>query len=333
MKNIGIVILALAAVFAVSCKAKTKTYDGPNVVYFDQSDEGSNELAESNKVLSFRLTSPLAVSYDREYTISRTFGSTLEEGVNFQILSKKVVIKANQYWADGDVEFMPETLSPNVDTLALRVTPSAGAGEVASFDNVYKMLVSKRCDVNIQDYVGRYKHVTWFPGNMGMETEREVTLAYDANGNVIDNTLTVVDFYGSVNDGGGPIKIMLDMSNPAKGVTPVVELQRARNIMITMPDGKPGETPAYVCTTEQISYPKLPQSPNTSTLKTCSKEFNIMLTWGVFVELEDGTERSSHIEGTPSLEQLTYIPDSKSASVVSGGDNIEARSLICSEVY
>lgn len=318
MKNINIVLLALAAMLAFSCQRDTIKYDGKDIVYFDSSAELSEEVAEANKAVSFRITSPLAVGYDRQYNITTAFGGSLVEGENYSIATKVITIKANQYWADGTVDFKPETLRPNVDSVLLQIKPSAGAGEVAAFDNKMVMYVSQRCEVIPSEMAGKYLYYTTMPGNYGAEAQREVIVAKDPEGNIIENTIRVKGWFGD-----GDVDIFLDKSNVNKGVIPVVYFQQSRPIQIQTEAVLPG----YVCTPDQHAYPNLPVSENKSTMKTCTQVLSIYLTWGVRQDQEDGSVKEGHLEGTPCLEKLTRLDENgKPLSTIYGrGDNMDCR--------
>lgn len=324
MKNINIILLALVALFISSCQRDVVKYEGKDIVYFDESAEISEEVAtEGARPVKFRIVSPLAVGYDRQYNIVTAFGGSLVEGTNFTIASKSLTIKANDYWADGAVEFKPETLRPNVDSVMLQIKPAEGAGEVAVFDNKLVMYVSQSCEVIPTEMAGKYMYYTTFPGNYGAEVEREVLPAVDNEGNYIENTITVKNWFGE-----GDVNLLLDKSLVAegKGIKPVVEFQPSRQIEIQDKLMLPG----YVCTPEKHAYPNLPISENNSSMKTCTQVISVYLTWGVRQELEDGNVREGHIEGTPCLDILTRLDEEGKPlkAKYDSGNNMECRTRV-----
>lgn len=318
MKNINIVLLALVAMLACSCERDVVKYDGKDVVYFDASAEVSEEVAESNKSVKFRITSPLSTGYDRQYDITTAFGGSLVEGTNFNISTKIITIKANEYWGDGEVEFKPETLRSTLDSVMLQIKPRAGAGEVAVFDNRLIMYVSQRCEVIPENMEGTYIYYTTLPGNYGVEVERKVVVAVDGAGNVMENTIRVKQWFGA-----DDADIFLDKSNVTQGVIPVVKLQKSRMIQ----DQNGQDLQAYVCTPEQHEYPNLPASENRSSMKTCTQVLSIYLTWGARQEFEDGTVKEGHLEGTPCLDKLTRLGDNGKplSTRYAEDDNMECR--------
>lgn len=296
-------------------------YDGKDVVYFDAAARIDEEVAPSNQKVTFRITSPLAVNYDRQYNITTAFGGSLVEGTNFSIATKIITIKANEFWGDGAVDFVAESLRPNMDSLMLQIKPAPGAGEVATFDNRLVMYVSKRCEVIPEELVGKYLYYTTLPGNYGAEVIREAVVAVDGDGQVIENTIRVKSWFG-----GGDVDMYLDKSNVNKGVIPVVKFQPSRPIQI-----QTGETiPGYVCTPEGHDYPNLPASENNSSMKTCTQVFSIYLTWGVRQDQEDGSVKEGHLEGTPCLDKLTRLDDNGEPLTTKYGkaNNMECRVMV-----
>lgn len=272
-----------------ACTYDEVIYNGPNIVYFDDKAVVRDEIDELNTDVTFRLVSPLATSYDREYRIQRAIGSTLE-ATAYEILSTSVVIPAGSYWGDGKVRFNPETLNANVDTLALRINPMDG--QVAQFDDVLKMCVSRRCDFDPIRYKGEYSFYSsmFFNGKLV-----DLDVVTDNQGLIVKDEILVKGWYLRGND----VRIKFVRSEDGKRIVPTVAVQAGGEVSTSE-----GLLPFRIHTTEMHAYPGLPTKENESFLFTCSAEMTIYLVFGLFRTLEDGTLQTGYLVGSPSEETL-----------------------------
>lgn len=323
MKHIRIVLLALVAVVAASCKPTERIYDGPNIAYFDKGGLTRSEIVEETRVVSFNVISPLKVGYDRQYKLIRKFGSTLETS-EYSIVTPMVTIKAGAYSGEGKVSFDPTVLAPKPDTLVLGI--EAQDGDVAAFDNTMTLVVSQRCQFVPELYVGTYD---FFCGLFGLGTQREVVLATEGEGGAVKpNAIKVKEMYGTM---GADVEIILDDSDPTV-VRPVIKMQYAGVIKVTDQNNQTIDADMQAMSTDQYSFPKLPATPNTSTFSACTGELNLKVTLGVFVEQEDGSQLESHLYGSPSSDVLTKLtPPYNARTTYLRADNMECRGLVSAQ--
>lgn len=328
MKKIIYLLISGIALFASSCGKEERLYDGPDIAYFDNKGLVRDEIAENNTIMTFRIVSPLATKHDREYSILKRFGSTMEEGKDYSFpQGRKAVIKAGSYWVDVNIAMVPESLSAKVDTLAFGL--EAYGGEVAAFDNELRLLVSKRCDFVPELYAGEYNHTTeLFPYQPDHTVVMQVVRKED--GSVDPDALLIKRPYA-----GGDVLMRMDYSNPKK-ITPVIEMQPAGTISTYDPWMEIVTVPFYVHTTEQHTYPRIfEKRANESYLYTCSGEFIIYIVAGVFFKDEDG----SIIEGIlgngaaeEKFKRLT-LPYDTPAKGYSEAMNVEVRAEVKSVKY
>ncbi|MGL4994115.1 MAG: hypothetical protein ACRC6R_08365 [Bacteroidales bacterium] len=310
MRFKNILTAALLLLSITACSFEEVIYDGPNIVYFDNKAEIRDELDELNSEVSFRLVSPLAKSYDREYKIQRAIGSTIDP-TNYEILTTSVIIPAGSYWGDGKVSFSADALSAKVDTLALRINPMDG--QVAQFDDLLKIYVSRRCDFDPIRYKGDY---TFYSTMFGGGKTVELDVVTDNQGLIVKDQIMVKSWYGRGND----VVMKFERSEDGKRIVPTVEVQSGGEVQVGS-----SLLPFKVHTSEMYSYPGLPKSENESFLFTCSGEMTVYLVFGVFQTLEDGTLQTGYLIGSPSPEYLTknsspYSLGSKSGSLDMRGE-------------
>lgn len=282
MKNIINLLFAGVVLLLAGCEPEERLYNGPDIAYFDKKGILREEIADNNTRMTFRIVSPKAVNYDREYTVTKRFGSTMEEGKDYSFpQNRKAVIKAGEYWTDVDIEIVPESLSARVDTLAFGL--DSKSGEIAQFDNELRLLISKRCEFVPELYAGAYRHKTHLFEYMPDHTVY-MEVVKNADGSIANDRLLIKKPYGK-----SDILVKLDYSNPKK-VTPVVEMQLGGSIDTYDPWLNPVTVPFYVHTTEQHTYPRVfEKRPNESFIYTCSAEFVIYMIAGVFFQDDDGT--------------------------------------------
>ncbi|MGL4412407.1 MAG: hypothetical protein ACRCTF_09895 [Bacteroidales bacterium] len=290
MRFQNILTAALLLLSITACSFEEVIYDGPNIVYFDNKAVLREELDELNSEVVFRLVSPLAKSYDREYKIQRAIGSTID-ATNYEILTTSVIIPAGSYWGDGKVSFNADALTAQVDTLALRINPMDG--QVAQFDDVLKMCVSRRCNFDPIRYKGEY---TFFSTMFGGGKTLELDVVTDNQGVIVKDEIKVLSWYGRGND----VNIKFERSQDGKRIVPTVDVQSGGEVQTSS-----GLLPFKIHTSEMYSYPGLPKSENESFLFTCSGEMTIYLVFGVFQTLDDGTLQTGYLIGSPSPEYLT----------------------------
>ncbi|MGL5683648.1 MAG: hypothetical protein ACRDDZ_11455 [Marinifilaceae bacterium] len=314
MKLKLLLILTVIAGTFCSCQKDESYYDGPVIAYFDKKGIIRDEISDNNRVVVYRVVSPIATKYDREYTITRDMGSTITES-QYNLLDRKVVIKAGNYWADGRVEFNPEALSSNVDVLILGLKPSHGA--IASFDNKLKLNVSERCDFVPSLYLGDYVFESTLFGRPSIM--RKVEYLRNDDGSLNQHGVLIKDLYNV----GYDVAMTMNYDDPKK-VTPVVKPQRGGKVST-----QTGVLEFWVHTTDQYSYPGLPKSANQSKLFTCSGEFNFYITFGVFMDNGDGTQKEGFLVGSPSYETLTkdVSPYTLSNTYVAS-ENVEINAIV-----
>lgn len=319
---INILLIGIAALLA-GCEVENRIYDGPDIVYFSNEGVLQEEITEDNAVLSFRLISPLATKHDREYTIVKRFGSTMEEGEDYNFPSgRKVVIKAGEYWADVKVSIEPESLSPKVDTILLGIEPHSG--QVAQFDNELYLLVSKRCDFVPQLYAGTYLHRTTLFDYLP-DHNVEMQVVTNPDGSVAEDRLLIKKPYTE-----GDLLVVMDYSNPKK-VTPVIDMQVGGTVNTYDPWLKPVTTEFYIHTTEIHTYPNLfTKTTNDSFLTTCSGEFTIYVIAGVFFYDEDGEIYEGIMGNGPATETFKRLapPYQSSATAYSEALNVEVQAVV-----
>lgn len=314
MNRISLFLLFVLAFGFTSCEEEDSIYDGPNIAYFNNKGIIRDEISENNRTITFEVVSPLATDYDREYRVTRNIGNTLDENA-YNLLDKNIIIKAGEYSGKGRIEFDTEKLSQQVDTLSLGLVPNHG--KIASFDNVLRLMVSKRCDFIPEQYVGEYEFTSSIFGKSSIN--RLVEVLKDADGRTVPNAILIRNLYA----GGADIEMYMNYDDPTK-VTPVVKRQRGGYV-----NTQNGNLQFWVHTTEQYSYPKLPKSPNKSYVYTCSGEFNFYITFGVFIDNGDGTQKEGFLVGSPSLEKLEKVisPYSMQNNFVPG-DDMEIRGVV-----
>lgn len=324
MRKIINILLAGMAILLAACEADERIYGGPDIVYFDNGGLVRDEIADNNTVMTFRLVSPVATKHDREYTIVKRFGSTMEEGVDYTFpKGRKAVIKAGQYWVDVDIAITPESLSAKVDTLSFGIEPHSG--EVAQFDNELHLLVSKRCDFIPQLYAGTYKHRTTLFDYMP-DHEVELTVVTNPDGSVAEDQLLIRKPYGE-----SDVVMKMDYSNPKK-VTPVIDMQVGGTISTYDPWMNEVTAEFYVHTTEIHTYPGVyTKSPNESYLYTCSGEFVIYVIGGVFFQDEKtGKVLEGIIGAGAAMETFKRLepPYQASATAYSEALNVEVQAVV-----
>ncbi|MEG0795335.1 MAG: hypothetical protein RR397_02325 [Odoribacter sp.] len=323
MKNIKVLFLFSVLCGLLSCEADDIVYNGPDIAYFDKDAKLREEIDETNPVVSFRIVSPMATNYDREYKLAKRMGSSagIEEGVDFNLLTKTVIIKAGSFDAWGKVAFTAERLSPKIDTLALGLVPINGS--VANFDNILSIYVSERCEFDAVRYEGMYMHTSTM-----MKNRHNVTVvALRDNGQIVPNKLKVIDFYNV----GTEVIIDFDHSDPAR-IVPRIKMQYGGMIETGPPLGL---QKFFIHTSEQYAYPNLPASENKSHIYTCSGEIELYLTFGVFPKDADGNpikdanglEIEGFLQYSPTLETLEKLTSPYSAGYRSA-DNYEFRAVV-----
>lgn len=331
MKTIITLFWIVLAGLLISCEQEERLYSGQDIAYFDKKGILRDEIADNNTRMTFRVVSPLAVKHDREYTITKRFGSTMEEGKDYNFpKGRKAVIKAGEYWADVDVDIVPESLSMRVDTLSFGL--EARSGEVAQFDNQLQLIVSKRCEFDPVRYAGAYKHITrlfeYMPDHMvQLEVVRE------KDGSIAKDRILIKKPYGD--KGGADIVVKLDYDLDPKKVTPVVEVQQAAEIQVNLPFGGQAVVPFYVHTTEQRSYPVYKKQPNKSYLFTCSGEFVIYMVAGVFLNQEDGSVLDGVVgkAGAEEIFRRLEPPYETPKNVSLEAMNVEVQALVGQVTY
>lgn len=319
---INIILIGIAALLS-ACESEDRIYDGPDIVYFDNGGLVRDEIADNNNVMTFRIVSPLATKHDREYTIVKRFGSTMEEGEDYTFPNgRNVVIKAGEYWTDVNVMITPESLSANVDTLSFGIEPRSG--QVASFDNELHLLVSKRCEFNPQLYAGTYLHRTTLFDYMP-DHNVEMTVVKNPDGSIAEDKLLIKKPYTE-----GDIVVSIDYSNPKK-VTPVIDMQVGGTVNTYDPWMKPVTVDFMVHTTEIHTYPRVySKTDNESYLYTCSGEFVIYMIAGVFFKDDDGEMYEGIIGAGPATETFKRLtpPYQSSATAYSEALNVEVQAVV-----
>lgn len=312
------------ALLAAGCEEDERIYGGPDIVYFDNQGILRDEIADNNTRMVFRLVSPKSVGHDREYSIVKRFGSTMEEGEDYTFpQGRNAVIKAGEYWVDMNIDINPESLSSKVDTISFGL--EAHSGQVASFDSELRLLVSKRCEFVPELYAGEYEHSTRLFDYMPDHT---VTMEVVTNpdGSVANDRLLIKKPYGE-----SDVLMTLDYSNPKK-VTPVIEMQPGGTISTYDPWLNPVSATFYVHTTEQHTYPRVfSKTDNESYLYTCSGEFVIYMVGGVFFHDEESGEVYEGILGTGAAEETfkrTELPYAQPTAAYSEALNIEVRAEV-----
>ncbi len=317
-KNIFLIFIIL---LLVACDAEERIYDGPDIAYFDNKGIIREEIADVNTRITFRVVSPLAVGHDRQYNITKRFGSTMEEGVDYNFpKGRSFIISAGEYWIDINIDINPESLRATVDTLSFGL--EALNGEVASFDSELQLHISKRCDFVPELYAGEYNHST---GLFPYQPDHTVTMEVvrNSDGSIDPNAIKVKKPYAA-----DDFIIRLDYSNPKK-VTPVVEMQQAGTLNTYDPWGEPVTVPFMVHTTEQHTYPRVfEKCENQSYLYACNGEFVIYMVCGVFFKDEDGSIIEGILGQGAAEERFTRLTPPYEGVERAQGHNIEIKANI-----
>lgn len=144
-----------------ACEEKEYLYSDPtdfvmfnetNALFSVMDDKATNEI-------EIMISSPIISSVDREYVIG--INQTAAEGEaienkHYKLPSNTVVIPAGERVGTFKVIGIPDYLTTDEDLFVNFSLVSASVGEVAGFNNVFTLYLSRVCTFRIEDMVGTY---------------------------------------------------------------------------------------------------------------------------------------------------------------------------------
>lgn len=145
-----------------ACEEKEFLYNDPtNIVMFNETNALFHVVDEkTTNEINITISSPVVSDKDREYLIGvKQTGAEGEavQGKHFELKSTTVVIPAGERFGEITVIGYSKYLSSEEDFFVNLTLVDASEGEVAAFNNIFTLYLSRVCEFSMDKMIGTYK--------------------------------------------------------------------------------------------------------------------------------------------------------------------------------